>query len=116
VTQLTAEVICLKNGEYSRTSTLACIACCLSEKLSEMDSTSRGLPRFQLATTSRESRPVATQCTLIVATGLAPPRGLHVEDIIVNRYGELRILGDERFMQGDQSAIGDRTASNNAPH
>jgi hypothetical protein len=62
-----------------------------------MDSTSRGLPRFQLATTSRESRPVATQCTLIVATGLAPPRGLHVEDIIVNRYGELRILGDERL-------------------
>lgn len=55
------------------------------------------LPPLQLATTPRESRPVATQCTLIVAAGLAPPRGLHVEDIIVNRYGELRILGDERL-------------------
>jgi hypothetical protein len=62
-----------------------------------MDSTSRSSPRFQLATTARESRPIATQCTLIVATGLAPPRGLHVEDITVNRYGELRILGYERL-------------------
>jgi hypothetical protein len=50
------------------------------------------LPPLPLATISRESRTVATQCTLIVVTGLVPPRGLHVEDIIVNRHGELRSL------------------------